>query len=90
MFLFFFFQIADMLPSKKAPQTKSKTHSQQKSTMHAKKKSHKTTVEEVEDKDSPQNISARNHAVSPDPPTEQKKKVCTLIPYLTSLTSYVF
>ena len=26
----------------------------------------------------------------PDLPTELKKKVCTLIPYLTSLTSYVF
>ena len=88
-----------MLPSKMAPQTKSKMCSQQESTTHAKKKSRKATVEEVEDKDSPQNMSACNQATSPDPPTpaqtitsntEKRKKVCTLILYLTSLTLYVF
>jgi hypothetical protein len=72
-----------------------------KSTTHAKKKSRKTTVEEVEDEDSPQNISARNRAASPDhdPPaptetmssnTEQKKKVCISMPCVTVLTLYVF
>jgi hypothetical protein len=106
------FQIADMLPLKMAPstkQTKSMLCSQQmnlasgfstaKSTMHAKKKSCKTTVKEVEDEDSPQNISACNRAASPDPPaptemmssnTEQKKKVCILMPCITVLTLYVF
>ena len=84
---FLFFQIADMLPSKTAPQTKSKTCSQQKSTMHAKKKSHKTTVEEVEDEDSPQNISAHNHAASSRSSyrTEKKSVYFNTLSYFTYL-----
>jgi hypothetical protein len=70
-----------------------------KSTTHAKKKSRKATVEEVEDEDSPRNVSARNRAASADPPTatetmtsntEQRKKVCTLEPYFTLLTTCGF
>jgi hypothetical protein len=83
---FFFFQIADMLPSKTAPRTK-RTESQQKSTTHAKKKSRKATV--------------ASHAASPDLPaptetmtsnTERKKKVCPLIPYyfVTYLRPYMY
>jgi hypothetical protein len=71
-----------MLPSKTAPitaRTKTTTRS---------KKARKATVEDVEDADSPRNVSARNHAASPDPPvatetmtsnTEQRKKVSVLM-----------
>jgi hypothetical protein len=45
-----------MLPSKTAPKT------QRTKSGPLKKKSRKATVEEVEDEDSPRNISARNHA----------------------------
>jgi hypothetical protein len=33
---------------------------------------HKVTVKEVEDEDSPQNISVRNHSASLDPPAPMK------------------
>ena len=71
-----------MLPSKTAPitaQTKTTTHS---------KKACKATVEDIEDADSPQNVSAQNCAASPDPlattetmtsNTEQQKKVSILM-----------
>jgi hypothetical protein len=51
----------------------------------------------VEDEDSPRNVSVRNCAASPDPPattetmmsnTEQRKKVCTLMPHSTPLTMH--
>lgn len=82
-----FLQIADMLPLKTGPSnksTKSTTCLQQmnstsasKSMTHAKKKSCKVTVEEVEDKDSPQNVSVCNCAASPDQSTTHaKKKSC--------------
>ncbi|KAF8233226.1 hypothetical protein L208DRAFT_1267987, partial [Tricholoma matsutake] len=70
-------EIADMLPSKTAPitaRTKTTTCS---------KKARKVTVEDVEDADSPRNVSVQNRAASPDPPaatetmtsnTEQQKK----------------
>jgi hypothetical protein len=47
-----------------------------------------SNTKDVEDEDSPWNISAHNHAASPNPPdmtetitsnTEQRKKVCTLM-----------
>ncbi|KAF8234454.1 hypothetical protein L208DRAFT_1376953 [Tricholoma matsutake] len=80
-------EIADMLPLKTGPSnksTKSTTCLQQmnstsasKSMTHAKKKSCKVTVEEVEDKDSPQNVSVCNCAASPDQSTTHaKKKSC--------------
>jgi hypothetical protein len=99
-----------MLPSKTAPsttRTKSTTRSQQqtnstsasskaRSFIHASKKSRKATVEDVEDADSPRNVSARNRAASPDPPaasetttsnTEQRKKVSVLMASPTLLTT---
>ena len=106
-------QIADMLPCKTASSTKqiklttcshqissSSASLKDKSSTHTKKKSCKVTVEEVEDEDSPQNISVHNHATSPNPPnppavtetmmgdTEQRKKVCTLMPHSTPLTMH--
>ena len=99
-----------MLPSKTASsttQTKSMTCAQQqtnsmlasskaRSSIHASKKSHKATVEDVEDANSPQNISAQNHAASLDPPaatetmtsnTVQRKKVSILMASPTLLTT---
>ena len=56
-----------MLPSKTAPKTKhtkstTKLKEHEGSSTHPKKKSRQATVEEVEDVDSPNNISARNRA----------------------------
>jgi hypothetical protein len=61
------------------------------------KKSHKTTVEDVEDADSPQNVLAQNCTASPDPPAatettmsnmEQRKKVSVLMASPALLTTY--
>jgi hypothetical protein len=60
------------------------------------KKSCKATIEDVEDADSPQNVSVQNHAASPDPPAatetmtsnmEQRKKVSVLMASPTLLTT---
>jgi hypothetical protein len=70
--------------------------SKARSSIHALKKSHKATVEDVEDANSPWNVSAQNCAASPDPPaasetmmsnTEQRKKVSILMASPTLLTT---
>ena len=65
--------------------------------MHAKKKLCKAIDEEVEDADSPRNISAHNSAASLDPATAsdkmtgnmaQRKTVSMLIPHPTPLMTH--
>ncbi|KAF8493327.1 hypothetical protein JB92DRAFT_2835197 [Gautieria morchelliformis] len=102
----YIYQIADMLllktPSTK--QNKATTRTQQiksasaslkaKSMAHAKKKLRKPMVEEVEYEGSPRNVSAHNHATSPDPaaPTEimmsnmeQRKKLFPRMPMVSEV-----
>lgn len=67
-----------MLPSKTAPSNRHLASSNARSTAHAKKNLRKVKVEEVEDEDTPRNVSACNptptRASSADPPATNNNK----------------